>query len=587
MERNWSISRLAPLCLGALTLLTTLGSCSKEDDTTPEPEFLQLTTDTLIFTGSATQQSFQLESTGKSWAIEISEAGKAWLTVTPPTGKSGTTTIAVKPGEYADDFTRYAYLLVGKAGETPKRIGISQSGGSHAANRQQDSLSLTAIYHATGGANWEGSGRMNSFPWEINTPITEWSGVTTELIGGEQRVTALTLARVSGMNGKLPKEIGYLSELKELTLAADGLTGALPKQLALLTKLTTLQVSSMQSTAATWDLTEEYKAWSNLESLHISNIEIPRANLNLIYKLPKITTLYLGLAHIGSAMEVGISNLTNLEDLTLRMANITALPSDMGELSKLKKLTLSTQRVTALPSNLSKWSTLEELIISNIRNTVVLPDGFKNLTNLIHLDLSTLGLAFNANDHFTNMSKLKNIYLSYNRVTGPIAWLAGKPELEMMQIDQNNGLLTGEIPAEIYNYPNLSYFVITPETTTKNNITGNLNNIHQLTKLSVFGVVNAELSGSLKMPNSPLLHFDVSENNLVGGVDEVLFAETISTLRINGNRLSGLITEQVRNHLWDYSIGDPPVWGSLMNAITFCPQQGGYGFSNCWSYSVN
>lgn len=591
MIKKLNYRQFAPLCLGAMALLASLGSCSTDNDSTPEPEFLQLSTDTLIFTGAATQQSFEIESTGKSWAIEISEAGKAWLTVTPPTGKSGTTTITVKPGEYANDFTRFAYLLVGKEGATPSRIGISQSGATHASSRLQDSLSLAAIYNATRGAEWTGGGRLNSYPWAINRPITEWSGVTTELINGELRVTGLNLSRVSGMKGELPNDIGYLSELTELSISADELTGKIPVQIALLSKLTDLQISAQTTSHATWEITEEYKRLTNLESLTIGSIEpeeISKNPLALIYQLNSLKSLTLNLPYVSGTMASGISALSNLEKLNLRMPNITALPTDMGELSSLKELTLSAGRVTALPSDLTKWSSLEELTISAIRNTLQLPASFKNLVNLKLIDFGSLNLAFDGNELFANMSKLERLYLSYNRISGSIDWLAGKPNLEMMQIDQNEGAIHGEIPAQIYGYSNLNYFVISSATTAKNLISGTLGQIDQLTNLQVFALPNATLTGSLNIPNSESLNiFDVSENNLTGSVENLTLHESIVSLKLFGNRLSGTLPQQFADLFWDYNTGEPPMWSSFLPADDICPQQAGYGFTNCWSFSVN
>ena len=44
---------------------------------------------------------------------------------------------------------------------------------------EQDSLALVALYDSTDGANW-------SNPWDLNTPISTWNGVT---VSGERVIT--------------------------------------------------------------------------------------------------------------------------------------------------------------------------------------------------------------------------------------------------------------------------------------------------------------------------------------------------------------------------------------------------------------
>lgn len=586
MKKTWKIKRFVPLCIGALAILSAVSSCSNDDDPTPEPEFLKVSTDTLIFTGTSAAQTFEIESTGKSWAIEISEAAKAWLNVNPPSGKSGTTTINVSPEAYNEDFPRFAYLLISKDGEAKSRVGISQSGVAHPESRLQDSLSLVALFKATNGQNWSGEGRSSEFPWDLAKPMNDWAGVECETINGELRVTTLDLSRVAGMKGEVPNEIGYLSELSELHLAADELIGQMPRHIILLEKLKTLYVSAAQSSNLKWEITDEYKGLKNLENLTISNVEpndISTNPLATIYELTTIKKLDLGLPYISGAMQSGISSLINLEDLTLRMPNISSLASDLGDLSNLKKLDLTTHKVSALPTSVANWVNLEHVIISKMRSSMVLPSDFNQLVNLKTVGFGSLGISFVPNDVFSNMTKLENVYLNYNKLTGSLDWLSGKPNLQMVQIDQNEGVLSGELPADIYNYENLTHFVITSATTAKNDITGNLNQLSNLTKLYSFVITNANLTGEVNMPNSPSIYeFDVSNNNLTGGLDKVSFNQALYGFRVAGNKLSGEIPAELLEHIWDFSLGDPPVNDQhFYGAIGICPQQSGYGFSNC------
>jgi len=593
MNKLWKFRRLAPLCIGAMTLLVSLASCSKDDEKIIEPDSLTVSTDTLIFSGTSIAQSFTIASTGESWIIEISETGKEWLSVTPLTGKGAETSISVTPSEYNDDFPRHAHLIISQNGISQARIGISQSGAAHAESQLQDSLSLVSLYKATNGNNWSGSGRSDKFPWDLAKPLSQWAGVEIENINGEMRVTALDLSSVSGMKGSIPNEIGYLSELKELQLAADELVGEVPRQLILLDKLRILGMSAAQNSNLKWEITEEYKSLSNLESLIINNVEpndISTNPLAVIYQIPTLKKLTLCLPYISGAMPSGISALTELEELDLKLANISSLPTDIGELKKLIGLALTVNKVSELPASISNWKSLESLEISNIRSSLVLPSDFKELVNLKNLIMRSLNISFNPNEVLADMSKLEILSLNYNKLDGSIDWLANKPNLQMMQIDQNEGVLYGELPSEIFDYSDLNHFIISSATTAKNEITGNINNIDRLTKLTTFAISNALLTGEVKTPNSPALYyFDLSDNNLVGGLENVRFNDALYTFKVSGNRLSGEIPAELLEHIWDFSTGEEPPTNEqhFHHAGNICPQQAGFGFSNCFSYSVD
>ena len=85
---------------------------------------------------------------------------------------------------------------------------------------------LVVLYDSTSGDGWL-----------TDAPLDEWQGVTTDSDG---RVTELTLA-YNDLAGMLPREIGYLTELRTLDLSINyALVGDLPRALGNLTKLKSL-----------------------------------------------------------------------------------------------------------------------------------------------------------------------------------------------------------------------------------------------------------------------------------------------------------------------------------------------------------
>ena len=97
------------------------------------------------------------------------------------------------------------------------------------AQSASDRAVLVALYHSTGGANWEANAN-----WLSDRPIGEWLGVTTNSNG---RVIRLWLPGYN-LTGVIPPELDGLSNLTVLVLSSNQLTGEIPPELGGLSNLT-------------------------------------------------------------------------------------------------------------------------------------------------------------------------------------------------------------------------------------------------------------------------------------------------------------------------------------------------------------
>ena len=99
---------------------------------------------------------------------------------------------------------------------------------------ERDRAALVAFYNATGGDSWN----ISRHNWLSDLPLDHWHGVTTDADG---RVVKLLLYGV-GLNGKIPPELGSLTELTDLSLY-PGIRGTIPPELGNLVSLSYLDLS--------------------------------------------------------------------------------------------------------------------------------------------------------------------------------------------------------------------------------------------------------------------------------------------------------------------------------------------------------
>ncbi len=107
--------------------------------------------------------------------------------------------------------------------------------------------------------------------WDPGVPITAWEGVIVE--GEPGRVRGLRLGR-RGLAGRMPPELGQLTELRNLSLYENQLSGAIPAELGALGNLETLY---LRINYLSGDIPAELGSLQSLQVLYLDGNELSGA----------------------------------------------------------------------------------------------------------------------------------------------------------------------------------------------------------------------------------------------------------------------------------------------------------------------
>ena len=350
-----------------------------------------------------------------------------------------------------------------------------------------DRAALVALYNATGGANW-----AKNTNWLTDTPLGRWHGVKTDNTG---RVTALDLDW-NRLSGKIPAELGNLTNLEFLSLNVNQLSGAIPEELGHMTNLATLSLEANRLSGA-----------------------IPAG----LGSLANLTRLYLINNQLSGAIPEELGSLANLQILDLNGNRLTGpIPAGLGNLTNLRSLHLHGNQISGeIPEELGNLPNLTELDFSENPISGEIPAELGNLTNLRSLRFKGNQLSGEIPAELGIMSSLEALFLSHNRLSGPIpAELGSLPNLAGLFLNDNQ--LSGGIPAELGSLPNLAGLYL------HNN--------------GLSGEIPAEL-GSLPDLAGLFLH----NNQLSGGIPAELGGLTnLEILSLSSNRLTGCVPASLR-----------------------------------------
>ena len=273
---------------------------------------------------------------------------------------------------------------------------------------------VTALYHATDGANWE-----HSANWLTDAPLGQWHGVQ---VSPDGRVVSLDL-RSNGLEGEIPPDLGGLDETGTLILFNNSLAGPIPPELG---ALANAQLVVLARNQLSGPIPPELGGLASAEELYLHS--------NLLTSVPP---------ELGELGELWMLNLADNQ--------LTSVPAELGGLASLRALNLNHNQLTSVPAELGGLANLEYLGLWSNELTSVPPE-LGALGNLVELDLDDNWLT-SIPAELGRLEQLQVLWLGLNELTSVPAELGALGNLVVLNLRANQ--LT-DLPFESGGYASLS-----------------------------------------------------------------------------------------------------------------------------------
>ncbi|GAB2227993.1 hypothetical protein Droror1_Dr00009822 [Drosera rotundifolia] len=199
--------------------------------------------------------------------------------------------------------------------------------------------------------------------------------------------------------------------------------------------------------------------------------------------------------------------------------------------------------------------------------TGTIPQSITKLTNLEFLDISYTGISGTIPEFLFEMNSLTTLILSGNKFTGP---LPTSPNLLNLDLDLNNNLFTGTIPAIYASFKGVSV--------AGNKLTGTVPKVFEHGNFSTFDVSNNKLTGdpSFVFNNKNLFVIHLQGNDFTFDLSKVKYSVIFQEIEIQKNKIYGTIPTsftkitglRVFNVSYNNLCGKIPVGGNLQSFDT-------------------
>lgn len=333
-------------------------------------------------------------------------------------------------------FPKLSTILGRGSCETARYLVGDQNVDGEVSQRE----ALRFIYYQLNGEEWGDK----YYSWrDLKVDECELTGITCNGCGEVSKID-LSEANVCFVGGKsnatvhdqcpgLPAEIKYLHGSLE-SLSAPRRTylqGRLPSELGLLTDLKILDLQGCPLLTGT--IPTEFGLLTNLLQLDLSEGSLNGTLPTEIFEMSMLEKINLSLNTLEGTLPSEIGNLKRLKELRISRAYLNGtLPSTLGDLRSVENLEIYGNAFTgSIPSELHKLKAL------------------KRIGRICHVGLEAVGLEY-SNPLVVCPRLSKDLF--NNHLTGPIPYALGEIKaLQILHLKKNQ--LSGEIPSSLGELP--------------------------------------------------------------------------------------------------------------------------------------
>lgn len=560
------------------------------------------------------------ETTGKveivsnvGW-VALKNSNASWLTINPEKGNASIDAVTVNftATENTTTSERSTVIrFVHELGNKVDSVTVKQVGKIAEPLRLRDSLALVALYEATKGYQWK-------TVWDLNTSFYEWGGVDANFVdegdgyGPQLRVIRLVLPD-QGLVGSLPDDLKNLTALQKLVITKATLNCPIPEFLGEMKKL---QFIALAGNGHTGNIPEKIYSLPELEELQLYTNSLEGGISPSIGNLSKLVNLDLSQNKLSGGIPAEIGRLSQLDGIKIDSNLLTSIPKELSNCTNLRVFYASSnqfkQEIGTIFDQMSKLETLElgenkligklpeltgckvlyDLRFSHNNFDSEIPASWANLDSLLVIQGMACGLKGSFPASFDQWDgKGRSIIVPNNAISGTLP--AGirrcqyvdftNNDIEKLPEEYINGCLnlelalggnklSGDLTRLFYNV-NVTLLDLSRMSGVTGTLPTNDDECYvSLTKLNLSGTgFSGEIPGVIF--NTTIGSLDLSNCNFTGSLpDDVARASNLTIFKVNGNQLSGNVSDKVKEN---------KNWNSWNAAVNIAPQQNDIVLGNC------